>query len=57
MGAGKENHTLLLTCSMNIPINRKDYVLPTQDFDDGNALCSGRENVVHLEKHNLKTVQ
>ena len=36
-----ENHTLLLACPMNIPVNRKDYVLPTQDFDDGNALCSG----------------
>jgi len=41
MDAEPENHTLLLTCSMNIPVNRKDYILPTQDFDDSNALCSG----------------
>ena len=41
MGAEPEYHTLLLTRSMNIPVNRKDYVLPTQNFDGNNALGPG----------------
>jgi hypothetical protein len=42
---------------MDIPVDGKDYVFLTQVFNDSDTLCSGREKVVHLEKHNLKPSQ
>ena len=48
--------TLLLSCSMSVPIPGKVHFGLSQILDDSNTLGTGGKHIVHLEEYNLETL-